>query len=90
VTDQALIPGSRWWRFDFHNHTPASSDYFIGERDTLSGRDWLLAYMRAAVDAVAVTDHNTADWVERLHQALAALDAEKPEGWRPLVLFPGA
>jgi len=20
-------PGSRWWKFDFHNHTPASLDY---------------------------------------------------------------
>lgn len=19
--------GSRWWKFDFHNHTPASDDY---------------------------------------------------------------
>ena len=90
MTDEALISGSRWWRFDFHNHTPASSDYFIGERDTLSPRDWLLAYMRAGVDAVAVTDHNTADWLERLGVALIALDTERPDGWRPLVLFPGA
>ena len=90
MTDEAPIPGSRWWRFDFHNHTPASSDFFIGERDSLSARDWLLAYMRAGVDAVSITDHNTADWTERLNLALTALDAEKPESWRPLVLFPGA
>ena len=84
------IPGSRWWRFDFHNHTPASSDYDAAERQTLQPREWLLAYMRAGVDAVAVTDHNTAEWVERLQTALGQLDIEKPAGWAALALFPGA
>ena len=83
------FPGSRWWRFDFHTHTPASSDYDSTEAATLTPREWLLAYMHANVDAVAVTDHNCSDWIEQLQQALAALDAEQPAGWRPLVLFPG-
>lgn len=83
------IPGSRWWRFDFHNHTPASSDFHPSEKATLQPRDWLLAYMRAGVDAVVVCDHNTAAWVTLLQEALSALDIEQPEGWRPLVLFPG-
>ena len=46
--------------------------------------------MRAGVNAVAVTDHNTAEWVEPLQAALAALNAEQPDGWRPLALYPGA
>ena len=83
------IPGSRWWRFDFHNHTPASSDFHPAERDTLQARDWLLAYMRAGVDAVVVSDHNTAAWVTQLQEALAALVVEQPPEWRPLALFPG-
>ena len=83
------FPGSRWWRFDFHTHTPASSDYDVTEAATLTPRDWLLAYMRAGVDAVAVTDHNCGDWIERLQQALVALNAERPAGWQPLALFPG-
>lgn len=83
------IPGSRWWRFDFHNHTPASDDFHPAEKDTLTERDWLLAYVRAGVDAVVVCDHNTAAWVTPLQEALAALAAEQPLGWRPLVLFPG-
>jgi ABC-type lipoprotein export system ATPase subunit len=83
------FPGSRWWRFDFHTHTPASSDYDVAEAATLTPRDWLLAYMRASVDAVAVTDHNCSDWIEPLQQALTTLNAERPAGWRPLVLFPG-
>lgn len=83
------FPGSRWWRFDFHTHTPASSDYDAAEAASLTPRDWLLAYMRASVDAVAITDHNCSDWIEPLQQALTALDTEQPAGWRPLVLFPG-
>ena len=50
-------PGSRWWKFDFHNHTPASSDFDASEISTLQPRDWLLAYMRKDIACVAVTDH---------------------------------
>lgn len=52
-------------------------------------REWLLEYMRAGLDCVAVTDHNTGMWVDQLKKALSELDHEKPEGYRPLVLFPG-
>ena len=90
MTDEALLPGSRWWRFDFHNHTPASDDYETSERSSVTPRAWLLAYMQAGVNAVAVTDHNTADWVEPLQRALSELDDERPDGWRPLALYPGA
>jgi energy-coupling factor transporter ATP-binding protein EcfA2 len=87
----AQTPGSRWWKVDFHTHTPASSDYDAQERAAISERDWLLAYMRAGMDAVMVTDHNSSDWVERLQQVLQALGAENPppDGYRHLVLFPG-
>lgn len=81
------IPGSRWWRFDLHNHTPASSDY-KGDRDILP-RDWLLNYMRAGVDAIAITDHNTTSGIERMRDALGELRSAKPEGYRELALFPG-
>lgn len=86
------FPGSRWWKIDFHTHTPASSDYAPAERGTLTARDWLLAYMRAGMDAVVVTDHNCADWVERLQQTLVALAGESPvpDGYSPaFTLYPG-
>ncbi len=79
----------RWWKFDFHNHTPASSDFDPAEIDSLTPRDWLLAYMRAGIDCVAVTDHNSAGWVGRLQSALNKLAGEAPPGYRPLHLFPG-
>lgn len=84
-------PGSRWWKFDFHNHTPASSDFDVSEINTLQPRDWLLAYMRKGIDCVAVTDHNTSGWIEKLQTALRVMEQEDsvPLGYRPLVLFPG-
>lgn len=84
-------PGSRWWKFDFHNHTPASSDFDPNEINTLQPRDWLLAYMRKGIDCVAVTDHNGSDWIDRLQMELKEIEREEPqvEGYRPLVLFPG-
>lgn len=85
------FPGSRWWKFDFHNHTPASSDFDATEINTLQPRDWLLAYMRKGIDCVAVTDHNSSGWIEKLQTALRDMATEVPAplGYRPLVLFPG-
>ncbi len=56
--------GARWWRFDFHTHTPAScQDYGKGpDQESLLQRtphEWLLDYMRAGIDCVAITDHNS-------------------------------
>jgi energy-coupling factor transporter ATP-binding protein EcfA2 len=86
-------PGARWWKFDFHTHTPASSDYGKGPDQTaqrhISPEDWLLAFMRAEVDCVAVTDHNSGDWIDRLSGTYAKLQADKHPEFRPLHLFPG-
>ena len=43
--------GARWWKCDFHTHTPASNDYGKGQKQTAlqerSPKEWLLDYMRA-------------------------------------------
>lgn len=80
--------GARWWRFDFHTHTPASTD-FEASQQSITPKEWLLSYMNAEIDCVAVTDHNTGAWVDSLKNALQELESEKPEGYRPLTLFPG-
>ncbi len=89
-----VFTGSRWWRFDFHTHTPASSDYGKGpnrqEHRGVSARDWLLDYMRAGIDCVAITDHNSGDWIESLQSEYRDLEEERPNDFRPLVIFPGA
>lgn len=91
VSDQFF--GARWWRFDFHTHTPASYDYGKGpQQQALKGRsprDWLLDFMRNEIDCVAITDHNSADWIDRLKEEYETLLTTRPEGFRELHLFPG-
>ncbi|EPA1954180.1 TrlF family AAA-like ATPase [Vibrio alginolyticus] len=77
--------GSRWYKFDFHTHTPASSDYKKPEE---TETDWLKALMAEEVDCVAITDHVSGDWVDRLKATYAELD-KTAEWYRPLYLFPG-
>ena len=87
------FPGSKWWKFDFHTHTPASDDY--GRRDTsvknITPEDWLRKAMESGLDCVAVTDHNSGGWIDTLKEANRSLQkaAAKPKWYRKLVLFPG-
>jgi len=92
-------PGARWWKFDFHTHTPASRDTrawqsAVGTPDELTPKTWLLNYMAAGIDCVAVTDHNTGEWIDKLKTAYADMKREDdkgaaPAGFRELHLFPG-
>lgn len=85
--------GSRWWKFDFHSHTSASEDYGQGTQQAqLKSRtpeEWLLDYMRAEIDCVAVTDHNSGAWVDLLRTAYTEMDSNRPVGFRRIHLFPG-
>lgn len=85
--------GARWWKFDFHAHTPASDDYGKGPQQAQlkkhTHKEWLLDYMRAGIDCVAITDHNSGAWINALQKALSQLESEQPAGFRPLHLFPG-
>ena len=86
-------PGARWWKFDFHAHTPESDDYGNGPDQAslkqIEPKDWLLGFMRAEVDCVAITDHNSGAWIDRLKSALEELKQEEPADLRPLYLFQG-
>lgn len=84
-------PGARWWKFDFHTHTPASQDtiWFQDPGSRPTPEQWLLKYMAAEIDCVAVTDHNTGEWIDKLRDAYKQLEQESPPGFRQLYLFPG-
>lgn len=83
-------PGSRWWKFDFHTHTPASRDTpWHTQNLTLTPQDWLLRYMAAEMDCVAITDHNSGAWIDTLKTAYAQMKAQPSAGFRELTLFPG-
>lgn len=77
-------PGSRWWTFDFHAHTPASTDTPWHKQNLdLTPEQWLLKYMAAGIDCVAVTDHNSGAWIDQLKAAYAQMNARAEAGTPP-------
>lgn len=86
-------PGARWWKFDFHAHTPASRDtgwHRISDpNDRLTPEGWLRRYMETEVDCVAITDHNTGEWIDELKAAYEQLRNNPPSWFRAIYLFPG-
>ena len=79
-------PGARWWKFDFHTHTPASVDF---DGKELEPEDWLKAFMKKEIDCVAITDHNSGGWIDILQRELKNIENCEPDWYRPLYLFPG-
>jgi len=80
--------GARWWKFDFHTHTPASFDYGRSDKNlrvSKTARDWLLDYVEKGIECVAITDHNSGDWIDQLKNAAENLRAE---GYT-IFVFPG-
>jgi predicted ATPase len=93
-----LKRGSRWWKFDFHTHTPHSTDTpwfpIAGTPTELTPAAWLQKFMEAGIDCVAVTDHNGGDWIDRLRSALESLSqrtgVDVPTWYRPdFKIYPG-
>ena len=88
----ATYPGAKWWRFDFHTHTPASADFMKGCPEEIKAKItpqvWLKKFIDKNIDCVAVTDHNSGAWVDKLQAALKEL--EDQAGKKHLLwLFPG-
>ena len=80
-------PGSRWWKFDFHNHTPASLDY-RGDK-AIPPRQWLQDYLDMGIQCIVVTDHNTGGWIDKLKAELATLQQQDAATWGGMTIFPG-
>ena len=84
--NELQFPGARWWKFDFHTHTPASDDFIDSE---LKHEDWLRAFMEKEIDCVAITDHNSGGWIDDLKKVLKDIESKDPDWYKPLYLFPG-
>ncbi len=82
-------PGSRWWRFDFHVHTPASVKCY--KKPDATPEEWLKCCMEAGLDCVVIADHNSGDWLARLRSSYFEFSSRtpKPDWFRPLEIFPG-
>lgn len=58
---------ARFWAVDLHVHTPGSSD--ARDEDFGTAADIVQAALDAGLDAIAVTDHNTASWCSQMAEA---------------------
>ncbi|WP_162515128.1 TrlF family AAA-like ATPase [Aeromonas veronii] len=82
------VVGARWWKFDFHTHSPASFDYGKGDsslKKTQNHKAWLLDFISKGIECVAVTDHNSGDWIDLLKEEAKNL---RDEG-KSIYVFPG-
>lgn len=90
MDDGLVYPGSRWWKFDFHVHTPESGDYDPSSKD-VKPKEWLRKAMDAGLDCVVAADHNSGGWIDQLKAANEELRhlAPRPDWLRDLTIFPG-
>ena len=78
--------GTRFIKADLHIHTPASSDWDEKnseekfKSDKIEPEQIVDAAIAAGVELIAITDHNSVEWCERVINAV---------GSKPLVVLPG-
>lgn len=83
-----MINGSKWWKCDFHVHTPASEDYLESDIDK-SPREFLQNAMDKRLDCLVISDHNNADWVDDLAEEYQKMETENKDNFRKIFIFPG-
>ena len=85
------IVGGKWWKMDFHLHSPGSYDYGHGDAflKSLSPEDYLKACMAKELDCIVISDHETFGWIPKLRDALVKLRDENGSDFREIVIFPG-
>ncbi len=76
----SLPSGAQWFKADLHIHTPASGNDFRGNGKETTAQDIVEAAIVKGLDIIAVTDHNTVAWCDKVRKAA--------EG-KGLVVFPG-
>lgn len=84
---------SRWWKIDFHVHTPTSTDFADKkpEEKSISPEDYIKAVVNARLDAVVLTDHNHCGWIEKIRAAQEKILSNRNAypWYRDVVFFPG-
>lgn len=71
-----MTPGLKFCAGDLHVHTPASKCF----RGTVTPEAYVAQAIDAGMRAIAITDHNTGDWIDRIKSAAAGTT---------LTVFPG-
>jgi len=83
-----MYPGSKWWKIDFHVHTPASSDY---KNKDISEEKFLRTAMESNLDCMVIADHNSGKWIDTLQKKNMEIQRSdiRPQWYRDLFIFPG-
>jgi hypothetical protein len=71
------MPGLQYYKIDLHTHTPASKCY---RHEQHTAEEIVKTAIDKGLHAIAITDHNTAEWIGQMKEAA------KGTG---LVIFPG-
>lgn len=69
--------GLQFRKLDLHTHTPASKCYKFPEH---TAEEIVQSAIDKGLDAIAITDHNSAAWIDKMKNAALG---------KPLVIFPG-
>lgn len=85
------IIGGKWWKVDFHLHTPGSYDYGHGDESlqSMTPEEFLRNCMEKELDCIVVSDHETFKWVPELRNAQERMRTEHADYYREIVIFPG-
>jgi PHP family Zn ribbon phosphoesterase len=76
MTKQTLSLGLHWRKIDLHIHTPASHDF---DHKDITPTAFVNAALKKGLDAIAITDHNSGEWIDRIVEAAKG----------KLIVFPG-
>lgn len=66
MNNNVLHKGLKWHKCDFHLHTPASNCFLDKE---ITPEEWVSRAIEQELDCVAVTDHNTYLWIDKIKEA---------------------
>ncbi|WP_343009334.1 TrlF family AAA-like ATPase [Clostridium celatum] len=69
--------GNRWYKCDLHLHTPASECF---EDKSITPQQFLDVVIENDIKCIAITDHNTAGWIDNIRDVAKEKD---------IVVFPG-
>ncbi len=73
--------GLHFKKFDLHIHTPASKDFRQQDpSNPVEPSDIVNTAIAKGLDGICITDHNTAEWVDKVSEAAKG---------KPLTVFPG-
>lgn len=69
--------GSRFWKVDLHLHSPAS--HFDFKNKDINEYEYVKKLIDFGYDMVAITDHATGEWIDKLKTAAKAFKIEVKE-----------